>query len=341
MPQTHVKVAGVWKKVNNTYVKVSGVWKKVNNIYVKVSGVWKLVATSALPDFVFNQTITANTTNYNLRNEAIAAGWNQTVPLIATVTVNSGVMLTASSDTGYAFFTGTGFPDGTVLKLINNGSIIGKGGTGGQGSSGNAAPTNGNKGGTGLRTTYPLTITNNGTIAGGGGGGGGGGGMSVQSSYPSYNWSGAIMNAGGGGGGGGAGYGLGGGGGGSSLIGSPTSNFSTIQSGCNGGVGTDTAGAVKSGTYVTGIGIVGRFIYKVSSGGSDRKFYGGFGGSGGALGAAGTAGTGHSISSTGLGYYVILATFAGGAGGAGGNAVVGNSGITWLATGTRIGAIVA
>lgn len=145
--------------------------------------------------FVFNTVISSAVNNYNMRSAAIAAGWNQTLPLSMTVTVNSGVVVgSASSSTGAgefgmnpvstgtpAFETGSGFPLGSVLNLVNNGSIYGHGGGGGAGHSGatyGAAP--GAPGGTGLKADNALRVTNNGTI-GGGGGGGGGGGMSTQS----------------------------------------------------------------------------------------------------------------------------------------------------------------
>lgn len=37
----HVKVSGVWKKLEGMHVKVSGTWKQVNKAYVRVSGTWK------------------------------------------------------------------------------------------------------------------------------------------------------------------------------------------------------------------------------------------------------------------------------------------------------------
>lgn len=126
--------------------------------------------------FVFNQTISSNTTNYNLKSAAIAAGWNQTSIMNATITINSGVYVYSTSTGTYAFDTGSTFPAGTTLALINNGGIIGCGGAGGQG--GGAQGVNGSAGssaGPALIARYAITVTNNGTIAGGGGGGGGGG----------------------------------------------------------------------------------------------------------------------------------------------------------------------
>ena len=136
-------------------------------------------------NFVFTPTISANTANYNLKSAAIAAGWNQTSPLQATVTINSGVYVYSTSTGSYAFQTGSTFPAGSTLALINNGIILGMGGLGGTGYSilpgyTNVAPTAGAVGGPAMLLQQAITITNNGVISGGGGGGGGGGG------YASY-----------------------------------------------------------------------------------------------------------------------------------------------------------
>jgi hypothetical protein len=127
--------------------------------------------------FNFSPTIAANTTNYNLKSAAIAAGWNQVLPLNATVTINSGVYVYATTTGGYAFQTGATFPAGSVLRLINNGIILGMGGNGSAAriyatTNLGTPPT---VGGPGLLAQHAITITNNGSIAGGGGGGGSGG----------------------------------------------------------------------------------------------------------------------------------------------------------------------
>ncbi len=121
--------------------------------------------------FVFAPTISADTSNYNLRAAAVAAGWDQVAPLFATVTLNSGIVISASSTANYAFDTGVTFPSGSVLALVSNGGyIIGMGGKGGSNSAYGA--TAGAAGGPALRAQFALTVTNTGTIAGGGGGGG-------------------------------------------------------------------------------------------------------------------------------------------------------------------------
>ena len=119
--------------------------------------------------FVFVDVITSDVTNYNLRARAVAAGWDQVVPLVATTTVNSGIVLSADSTGQYAFDTGVTFPAGTTLALINNGFVIGMGGAGG------AAYTAGSNGGPALRAQYAIGIDAAGGVIGGGGGGGAGG----------------------------------------------------------------------------------------------------------------------------------------------------------------------
>ena len=143
--------------------------------------------------FVFNQTISANTANYNLKAAAIAAGWNQTVKLIATVTINAGVYVYAT-DGNTAFSTGVTFPATSTLAVINNGTILGYGGHNTSYLDINYEPqydgTNGTAGGPAMLFQYATAVTNNGRIAGGGGGGGGG-------SVILFNWNSGLGGAGG------------------------------------------------------------------------------------------------------------------------------------------------
>lgn len=233
-----------------------------------------LMKTTSFARFVFTQTISTNTSNYNLRSAAIAAGWDQTLQLIATVTINSGVYISASSTANPAFDTGTSFPLGSTLTLINNGFIIGMGGAGGSSPNSNNPGNPGGAGGLALRAQHPISITNSGTIGGGGGGGGGGAGNSTD----------GVPDQGGGGGGGRSG------------------NHNSAGGALNGQQGTVSA---------------------PGNGGNGPS--GNAGGAGGGWGAAGNNGSG--------------ITPPGGAGGSAGGAVNGNTNITWVATGTRLGAI--
>lgn len=218
---------------------------------------------------------------YNMRTAAIAAGWDQVSPLAMRVTVNSGVsIVTASTDTA-AFDTGSGFPAGSQLILVNNGGIIGMGGAGGDGSGGGV---NGKPGGPALRAQYPITITNGGHISGGGGGGG----CCVHDNYGDI-----------------------------------------YQRQAAGGNGGSSSGSWSSGGSGTWPGASGQpefsgawndYNMHPSTDGTNL-----WGGGGGYWGSAGGDAFGGNVSN--------------GVGGTPGAAVIGNSNITWLATGTRRGPI--
>ena len=148
-------------------------------------------------------TISANQTDANLRTLAVNAGWPGTARVVATI--NGGVTISSTSTGTPALTVNGSFPGG--VSLINNGTILGKGGAGGRGGWGpgfsDPNGVNGAAGGTALSVSVALTLTNgSGTIAGGGGGGGGG---SLGNAKAGQN--------GGGGGGGGNGTGAGGAGG--------------------------------------------------------------------------------------------------------------------------------
>lgn len=100
--------------------------------------------------------ISVNTPNFNLKTAAIAAGWNQISPLIARVIINAGISV-------YPLATGTGFPAGSALSVVNNGYISASI-SNGYGTTANAA----------LTASVPISVTNNGTVRGSGGDGGGG-----------------------------------------------------------------------------------------------------------------------------------------------------------------------
>ena len=119
--------------------------------------------------FVFNQTISSNTSNYNLNSSMTAAGWNGTTPVTATVTINAGVTVYGTGYSGNVGFTVGSLPALSTVTITNNGTIAGYGGFGG------GTATAGGAGGVALSISYPTTLTNNTYILGGGGGAGGGG----------------------------------------------------------------------------------------------------------------------------------------------------------------------
>ena len=173
-------------------------------------------------------------------------------------------------------------------------------GMGGVGGNGAiGSPTAGGGGGPALRAQHAITIDATGGVIAGGGGGGGGGYGAGLSGTPSG----------------------GGGGGRTGRIGSPAGTSyigyaavdGTFSSGGQGGGGTTPPGGGTGGTTSPG----------GNGFGDESRACGGGGGGWGSAGGNGGRATG--------GF--------GASGGPGGAAVVGNSYITWINTGTRYGAI--
>ncbi len=269
--------------------------------------------------FIFNDTITASTVDgYSLTAKAQTAGWNQTVPLIATVTINPGVTVTGPSGFSGAFTTLrlSPYPAGSSLTIINNGTIAGLGGAAGSGGNSNATSTTaGGAGGNGYTGLYiyniPTSMYNNGVIGGGGGGGGGGGAARATATLvqKSGNITQTWSHSGGGGGGG-------------------RSSGTAGAGGTATGAGVDWPGpgnAGNAGTYTTnGTGGTAFAQQTMISGGTIR---GGAGGAGGGLGASGANGGAGVLS----GPYDVGSVSGGGLGGAAGPAITGGANITWYA----------
>lgn len=260
----------------------------------------------------FAFTISSNQTNANLRSLAVNAGWNQSSAVVATI--NAGIFISGSG--GTALTINGSFPGG--VSLINNGTIAGSGGNGGSGAysqgwqfawGGTYYPAGtGNSGGLALAVSTAVSITNNGTIAGGGGGGGGGGRW-LNLSDP-YGGSVNSTFAGGGGGGGRSGHinSAGGPAGGGNQGG----NGIGVTYGSGGGAGTSSsAGNGGAGSNWPG----------------QPAWRGGAGGNGGGWGSGGSTGQSSSDGDPGR------------SGGAAGAAITGNSNITWVTFGTRLGSI--
>jgi hypothetical protein len=158
-----------------------------------------MLGVSALSGFgagggrTFDVVLATNTTDYDLAADLQGnQGWDGVSPVTVTVSVNVGVTVNASS-TGTDVFT-IDLPAGSKVTLVNQGSIIGRGGNGGVANSGA-----GGVGGTALSTTIATTIDNQGMVAGGRGS------DSCSSGEDSYS-----RTVKGGEGGGGAGLGSGG-----------------------------------------------------------------------------------------------------------------------------------
>ena len=281
----------------------------------------------------YDLVIASDTANYNL---ATVIGKPSSSKKIR-VTINSGVVVSSTSTGSPAFDTGK-LPSGLTVKIVNNGSIIGKGGNGGRGGgvwSGGCCwnqsvdPARvGEAGGNALELRLPVTIDNtNGNIWGGGGGGGGGAGAMM--------WS---MVRTGGAGGGGAGGGVG-----STDVNGPTCYGSTEQYTCGGGNYCTARGAAgANGGIATGPGAGGAG----SSGGPSNAEYNEDGNcqisgrGGGTSGNGGTGGDYGQLGSTGGSSSVWgwcgcsgdnYSQGGGAAGGAAGKAVNTNSNtVTWL-----------
>lgn len=258
----------------------------------------------------FSFTIGSNQTNANLRSLALAAGWNGTTKVAATI--NSGIYI-SSNGTGTPALTVNGsFPSG--VSLVNNGIIVGMGGNGGKGGGASGGLTlvagaAGSVGGTGLSVSVAISVTNNGTIAGGGGGGGGGmGGAASETDKSGTTYSAAAGGGGGGGRSSNAANSVGG------AAGTATASYNAL--GNAGGVGNVAA---------PGAGGAGGFGSAIFNGGA-----GGAGGGWGVAGVTGAVGTFGAPGAQSIGPY---------AGAAAGNAISGNANITYIVTGTRLGPI--
>lgn len=126
------------------------------------------------PSFSFS--ITSSQANANLRSLAVAAGWNQSSAV--TATVDAGVYIYSTVTGGAALTINGSWPGG--VTLVNNGIIMGQGGKGGGfyalTAAGGALTYTQNylqsAGSTAISLGVSCTIQNNSYIAGGGGGGG-------------------------------------------------------------------------------------------------------------------------------------------------------------------------
>lgn len=260
----------------NEYYRNGG-YVTSNNTSVPTSGTISLSQFyNARKGFIFNQTLSGTTMDYNLRSAAISGGWDQVTALIATITINGGVVVGSSSTGSYAFNTGSSFPAGSILVLSNSGYILGRGGNAGAGGYDYAAGYGGG-GGPALIASAAITIYNYGVI--GGGGGGGGGGRALPGAYGSQ------------GGSGGAGYYSGSRAGGSYGGGGDWGNDGALTSGGGGGNGGLNYNSINPNfLYIGGAGPGGGLG---SSGGwYVATGYDG-GGAGGGPGAAGACTSGN------------------------------------------------
>ena len=80
--------------------------------------------------FQFAKTLSSNVQEYNLRNDLLANGWDGVTPVDAQITVNSGVYVWSDNISTAGFTTGSLVAD-SVISIINNGYIMGRGGNAG------------------------------------------------------------------------------------------------------------------------------------------------------------------------------------------------------------------
>ena len=250
-------ISGGWKQIVRGWLKKDGIWQNISTPLTLTSS---KVSGSPSRRAVINLVIASNTSSYNLLDTLNTLGTYYPGYSDITLTVNAGVTVN-SNDSGGAALTIDGLTSGDSLIIVNNGTILGRGGYGGAagylstttvGSGKNSTTSTsvqaagpGGAGGTGIAVTYVATLENNGVIRAGGGGGGGGG--------ISYN------GAGGGQGGGGAGYGPGAnagtltaGGAGAGNGGAGGSSGANGTAGTNGATQTVTNSNGKGSTSVAG-----------------------------------------------------------------------------------------
>jgi len=252
-------------------------------------------------------TVAANVVNFDLLSAITARLGTVGNPINCTCTINAGVYVGSNSTSTPGFTTGSSWPAGSSLTIVNNGYIIGRGGAGGNGGGVSATGAAGGAGGTALNITLNTTINNLGYLYGGGGGGGGGG-SATGSNYGAYS--------GGGGGGGGQ-------------------SFTSSTRGTNGGYtlwpGYTLGSAAFDGTSGTlaGAGTGGGGAWQQESGEGATILSGGDGGNGGTWGTAGSAGA------SGINW---TSNYSGGSAGAAGKYLTKNGfTVTWTNTGTRLG----
>lgn len=204
----------------------------------------------------------------NVDVDAFALAGSPASAVTFTLRVGVGVVVQASSAASPAI-NFDGFAAGSVISIVNEGYILGRGGRGGRGAfAGDVTSadlfgdgTAGTPGGPAIKlpaAACTTSITNATGFIWGGGGAGGGGGVT-------HNGDGSNVGVGGGGGGGGAGGGIPGDGGSvAAANGNPGVSGSVGRQGVGGagGTGVQTGGTGSAGT----------------------------GGAGGAYGAAGSAG---------------------------------------------------
>ena len=330
---------------------------------ISFSNFYGTQATSA----TFSFSISSHIDRANLRSLAVAAGWNGTSPVVATLT---GGYYIYSTTTEAALTIDGSWPGG--VTFVNNSYVMGLGGNGGGSKpTGTLNVTNSNigqtAGGPAISLGVSCTIQNNAYLGGGGGGGGGGsatganvyataavwggGGAGGGVGGSQYDAAGAVTNSGGAGGSiGSAGSNSTLGGGGGRIMPGARANPSTASYsggvaqagyGGEGGVNGSAWQALATPTGTTAgnsvVGGIGGQAGGAGYGATSIDLYGNralAGGGGGGWGSSGGTGRGVSVNAT---YGNVDISF----GGATGGKCINLNGYTatFSATGTRYGGI--
>ncbi len=174
----------------------------------------QILCGSYFQNFIFSVTLTPcylltignSLNNYNTSVDLYATHPSapNNSPVCVVVTVNPGVDVTSVSSAQPSLTTGT-LPANSVVAIVNNGNILGKGGDGGTATNPATGSTGaGFNGGDAVNLTVNTTIQNNFNIYGGGGGGSAMA-FALTFTIPIINQTlGILIGAGGGGGAGGS-----------------------------------------------------------------------------------------------------------------------------------------
>lgn len=143
--------------------------------------VFQFLCGDQVTNFIYSLTLTPcyeifasnSSTSYSAASDLYATypSLNSSIPVCVVSYVNSGVTLSSTDINNAAYSTGNLHPN-SIVALVNDGNIVGKGGDGGiaydpaQGWDGT-----GQNGGTAVDLTVKTTVVNNFNIYGGGGGG--------------------------------------------------------------------------------------------------------------------------------------------------------------------------
>jgi len=131
-----------WKTPKAMYVWNANAWTETKSVSIYSNGSWHTLHNTAV--------ISSNVTNANL----YSIMGSPTEPINIKVTVAAGVWVT-SVNANVASFSVSGFPAGSRIYLVNQGTI--------RGATGNT----GWPGGNAISTVNSLTINNTGSIIGG------------------------------------------------------------------------------------------------------------------------------------------------------------------------------